>query len=102
MIFSSPYGELFCSVHFAQDVMVAANVCFWVVGDVDPYDFGVVHSVRAVTFVITVSFREEQAPPLPRLSRILHVPPRRAVRLGKEKCRRFHDARIDGNVGVFV
>lgn len=36
MIFSSPYGELFCSVHFAQDVMVAVNVCFWVVGDVVP------------------------------------------------------------------
>ena len=78
------------------------NLVYVDASDRFPYDFGAVHSVRAVTFVITVSFREEQAPPLPRLSRILHVPPRRAVRLGKEKCRRFHDARIDGNVGVFV
>ena len=102
MIFSSLHGELFCDVHFAQDVMVAVNVCFWVVGDACPYDFGAVHSVRAVTFVITVSFREEQAPPLPRLSRILHVPPRPNREVGQKKCRRFHDARIDGNVGVFV
>ena len=73
-----------------------------VVEDVAPYNFVTVHSTHAVRFEITIRFRTvEDAGPYKESDKS-HVPPPPDLRSGKEKCRRFRDACINGNGGVFI
>ena len=72
-----------------------------VVEDVAPYNFVTVHSTHAVRFEITIRFRTVEDTGPYNESDKSHVH-RHPTESGKEKCRRFRDACINGNGGVFI